>query len=80
LKLLLQDPQGLFDVVFTNEDFQSWLLSVWSVAVPVIARAAAMRCFRPNSPKSRATERGRISGQARIRAALPGQSGEQKLS
>jgi hypothetical protein len=28
LELLLQDPQGLFDVVFTNKDFQSWLLSV----------------------------------------------------
>jgi hypothetical protein len=28
LKLLLQHPQGLFDIVFTNKDFQSWLLSV----------------------------------------------------
>lgn len=27
LKLLLQDPQGLVDIVFTNKDFQSWLLS-----------------------------------------------------
>jgi hypothetical protein len=28
LELLLQDPQGLVDIVFTNKDFQSWLLSV----------------------------------------------------
>jgi hypothetical protein len=28
LELFLQDPQGLFDIVFTNKDFQSWLLSV----------------------------------------------------
>jgi len=28
LELLLQDPQGLFDIVFANKDFQSGLLSV----------------------------------------------------
>ncbi len=28
LELLLQDPQGLFDIVFSNKNFQSWLLSV----------------------------------------------------
>jgi hypothetical protein len=28
LELLLQDPQGLFDIIFANKDFQSGLLSV----------------------------------------------------
>jgi hypothetical protein len=27
LELLFQNPEGLLDVVFTNENFQSWLLS-----------------------------------------------------
>jgi hypothetical protein len=71
LQFLLQDPQGLFDIVFADKDFQSWLRSIDRCTFPSMP-LATMRRLRLTSSKAERSNAVGFPGQALTRGRCTG--------